>query len=91
MVAEASDGIEAIAKYKSTPIDVVVTDLEMPNMKGIEAAQAMLEHNRDAIIILATSIIDKKEVITAKRIGIKGVINKPFTQEEFSTLLEQIS
>lgn len=88
VVAEAKDGIEAIEKFQESSPDIIAIDLEMPNMKGIEASKEILKLNPQSHIILITSIIDKKEVINALRIGIKKVLTKPFSQEEFEKALQ---
>lgn len=89
---EAEDGLIAVEKYKTFNPDIMVIDLEMPNMKGNQASQVILNTiDTHAKIILATSIIDKKEIIIAQRIGIAKVITKPFVYEEFKILIEQLS
>lgn len=90
VVGEACDGIEAIEKYKELLPDMITIDLEMPNMKGIEASKEILKLNPNINIILVTSIIDKKEVINGLKIGIKKVIQKPFTFEHFETKVNEL-
>ncbi|QKF67940.1 chemotaxis regulatory protein [Arcobacter venerupis] len=87
---EACDGIEAIEKYKKLLPSVITIDLEMPNMKGIEASKEILRLNPKINIILITSIVDKKEVINALKIGIKKVIQKPFTFEYFAQEINKL-
>jgi two-component system, chemotaxis family, chemotaxis protein CheY len=87
---EACDGIEAIEKYKKLLPSIITIDLEMPNMKGIEASKEILRLNPKINIILITSIIDKKEVINALKIGIKKVIQKPFTFEYFEQEINEL-
>jgi two-component system chemotaxis response regulator CheY len=90
VVAEASDGVEAIQKYKETKADVVTIDLEMPNMKGIEASKQIKALNPDAKIVLVTSIIDKKELVHALKIGVNKVIQKPFTKNIFENSIKEL-
>jgi two-component system chemotaxis response regulator CheY len=85
VIGEAIDGYDAIEKFKKLSPDAIAIDLEMPKMKGIEASKKILEINPNVDIILVTSIVDKKEIINAFKVGIKKVIRKPFTIE----LLEQ--
>lgn len=87
VIAEAQDGLDAIQKFKENLPTIVTIDLEMPHMKGIEAAKEILKLDPKCHIILVTSIIDKKETINALRVGIKKVLTKPFTQQEFENAL----
>jgi len=90
VVGEACDGIEAIEKYKKLLPNIITIDLEMPNMKGIESSKEILKLNPNINIILVTSIIDKKEVINALKIGVKKVIQKPFTYEYFAQNVNEL-
>ena len=90
VIGEACDGIEAISKYKELLPNIITIDLEMPNMKGIEASKEILKLNPNINIILVTSIIDKKEVINALKIGVKKVIQKPFTLESFAQKVNEL-
>lgn len=90
VVAEAVDGIDAIEKYKKHLPQFMAIDLEMPNMKGIEASKEILKLNPNVNIILVTSIIDKKELINALKIGVKKILQKPFTFELFSNSVNEL-
>jgi len=90
VVAEAGDGVEAIEKYKECTPDVMLIDLEMPNMNGIEASEAITKINPDLIIILITSVVNKTELINALRIGVNKVIMKPLSQDLLDTALNEL-
>ena len=90
VIGEASDGIEAIKKYKELLPNIITIDLEMPNMKGIESSKEIIRLNPNINIILVTSIIDKKEVINALKVGVKQVIQKPFTFEYFAQKVNEL-
>jgi two-component system chemotaxis response regulator CheY len=91
VVAEGSNGLEAIEKFHTVLPDIMTIDLEMPQLNGIDAAKEILKSHPEASIILITSIIAKKEVLRALKIGIKQVIAKPFTQEEFTLAIEELN
>lgn len=90
VVGEASDGLQAIEKYNEIMTDIVTIDLEMPNMKGIDASIELLSINPNVKIVLVTSIIDKKELINALKIGIKKVIQKPFSKDKFENTIKEL-
>ena len=88
-VVEAKDGSEAIRKCQNQKFDVIVTDLLMPNVRGIEfiqnyRAQEKRERkeNPTPIIILSANVTGE-EVTKAIHFGIKYVVTKPCTAEEF--------
>ena len=83
VVGEACDGLEAINMVKDCSPDCITMDLEMPNIKGDEASKKILMLNKNINIILITSIMDKKELINALKIGVKKILQKPVTQEVF--------
>jgi two-component system chemotaxis response regulator CheY len=90
VVGEAVDGVDAIEQYKKHLPQFMTIDLEMPNMKGIEASKEILGLNPNVNIILVTSIIDKKEIINGLKIGIKKVLQKPFTFDTFSNSVNEL-
>jgi len=90
VVCEAVDGLDAIEKFKEYHPDCILCDLEMPNMKGDEAAKKILELDYTVSIILITSITDKKELLNAIRLGVKKVMQKPVTLDKLQVAIQEI-
>lgn len=90
VIHHAYDGVDALDKFNKIDYDYVIMDLEMPNMKGNEAAKEMLRLNVNINIILITSIIDKKELIYALKIGIKKILKKPVTFDDFKNSINEL-
>ena len=78
IVAEASDGLEAIDKYKQCKPDLVTMDIVMPNMEGIEAVRNIVSGDSKAKIIMVTAVGQDSKVKEAIQAGAKGYIVKPF-------------
>lgn len=73
---------EALEKFNSIRYDLVITDLVMPDLSGIELAKK-LRRKRKSTPILITAGVDLKETkVNYARYGIKGFIKKPFKIEE---------
>lgn len=73
---EARDGREAVEKAKQLRPDVVVLDLHMPLLNGVEAARQILRHNPEQKILVLT-VADSEQVIQELlRIGVKGYVLK---------------
>ena len=87
IVAEASDGREAVAAYDLTRPDVVLMDLKMPRMSGVEAMLEIGRRHPDACIVAVTSFASVDYVTPALRAGAAGYLVKDASAEE---LLEGI-
>lgn len=73
----ASDGQEGLKLYESGHYDIVITDISMPLMDGLEMSQLIKRKNRDQIIIIVTAFTDSEYFAKAVQIGISGFILKP--------------
>ena len=80
-VAVAADGSEALELANARAFDLVVTDVEMPNMDGVALAEALIERNPRQRVILMSAIADELSRARAMlRSGVR-VITKPVTLE----------
>lgn len=84
----ASNGLEAIHKYKELQPDIVTMDVTMPEMQGIDAVREIVGIDPDATILMCSAMGQRQLVIEAIRAGAKDFIMKPFQKEK---LLEAIS
>ena len=89
IVGEASDGIEAVEKYKKLRPDVVILDITMPNMNGLEAMKKILEFDPDAKIIICSALGQQKLIVEAIKAGVKDFIVKPFKPERMFSAIEK--
>jgi len=87
----AEDGIDGLQKYKETLFDVVITDLSMPKMAGIEMIKKIQEIHKHQAIIITTAHSTSDYLIEAIRMGIDGYIIKPFDYEELNSVLLKVS
>jgi two-component system, chemotaxis family, chemotaxis protein CheY len=78
IVAEASDGLEAVDKYKEHKPDIVTMDIVMPNMNGIEAVKNITAEDGNAKVIMVTAVGQESKVKEAIQAGAIGYIVKPF-------------
>jgi two-component system NarL family response regulator len=76
IVAEASNGSEAVAAFEAHKPDVALIDLRMPDIDGIKVIQQIRERSADARIIVLTTFDAEEDVASAMRAGAKGYILK---------------
>ena len=77
---EAADGAEAIEKYRELRPDLLVVDMSMPVMNGLDASLQILELSPKILILLYTSFLTRELIETAHHSGIRGTVSKDYTE-----------
>jgi PAS domain S-box-containing protein len=85
-VQTANSPVEALEMFRSKPEewDLVITDLTMPELTGVDLAKALLEIRPDLPIVLCTGFSDQVNEKTLQSIGIRGLLLKPLTIHELA-------
>ena len=73
---EAADGIEAIEKYRQLRPHLLVVDVSMPRMNGLDAAREILKLSPKILILLYTSYLTAQLIDFAHKAGIRGTVSK---------------
>ena len=81
VAGEASNGIEAIEQYKRLKPDIVLMDITMPRMDGIQALQEIIKFDSSARVIMCSALGQQKLIIQSIQLGAKDFIVKPFKPE----------
>lgn len=81
-VIEAEDGVAALEQLAKHPCDLVITDMNMPRMDGMELIQAIRRDYGDMYVILITAFGTPDTEKQARRIGANDYLAKPFDFEE---------
>jgi two-component system chemotaxis response regulator CheY len=81
VVAEASNGIDAIKCYRKHRPDLITMDITMPEMDGISALAEIKKINDNATVIMCSAVGQQKMVLEAIQHGAKDFIVKPFQRE----------
>lgn len=91
-VVEAEDGVDALNKLSNQPVDMVVTDLNMPNMDGLELikkVRAEGEYRFTPIVMLTTESSEEKKK-AGREAGASGWIVKPFKPEQLLKVVKMV-
>ena len=91
LVAEASDGREAILKYREHQPDVTLMDLRLPDMSGIDVMIAIRTEFPEARIIMLTTFEGDVEIHRALRAGARGYLLKSMSPKELVEVVRQVN
>lgn len=78
---EAVDGADAVEKFNSVHPDLVIMDITMPNVDGLEALKRIKESDPNANVIMCSAMGQESMVLEALKHGAKDFIVKPFKQD----------
>ncbi len=80
-VEVAHDGAMALQSLQSSKYHILITDLKLPEINGIELIKEVVKKDRDIAIILATESAETETIAGAKELGVKESISKPYSFE----------
>ncbi len=87
---EAGDGAQAVEKFEEINPDLVIMDITMPNMDGLEALKTIIEKHPDAKIVMCSAMGQEAMVIEAIKLGAKDFIVKPFKPDRILKTVSSI-
>lgn len=87
----ARNGREALRLARATQPEVVTMDLTMPEMDGIECITELLKIDPKINILVVSALSDKSTAIQALKLGARGFVAKPFTDEELQMALLDVA
>lgn len=90
VVAEASNGIEAVDKYRKHRPEITIMDIFMPEENGIAAIKEIIAFDKNAKVLIYTGIGFDEDAEVALRAGAKEVILKSFSPEEVTAVIKKV-
>lgn len=89
-VVTCRKGEDAVEALKGGGFDVLITDMKMPGMDGLQAMEALAEVDPDLSMIMVTGYATIDTAVQAMKLGAVDYIKKPFTPEQLSELVEKV-
>ncbi|MEP2023764.1 MAG: response regulator transcription factor [Reichenbachiella sp.] len=76
VVAEASDGVEALEYLANNKVDIVVIDINMPNLDGVACTKAIKSNNESTLVLAMSMYVDEQHIVNMLKAGANGYISK---------------
>ena len=89
-VEEASDGAQALERYYINKPELVILDMVMNGMYGLEVLAKIREMDKDALVIVATADIQTTTADQVRAAGAKGILNKPVNRRQLSATIDLV-
>ena len=90
IVLEAVNGLQALDTVKNNDVDMVLADINMPKMNGLDFAKNAKQHNKDILITLVTGYDYFDYAVSALRYGVDEYILKPVSKKDIEKVLKQM-
>ena len=90
-VYEAADGLEGFERYKEYGPDIIITDITMPRLNGLEMVEKIRLDDAETKIIIATAYLDNTYLLKAVELGLVKYLIKPISEDKLLPVLRQCS
>src|SRR5512135_2842825 len=90
VAGEAGDGLTAITEYDRTHPDIVLMDITMPQMEGIEAAERIVRQHPEARIVMVSSVGYQENIVAALQKGARHFVQKPVKPEVLYEVIKYV-
>lgn len=88
---EVSNGVQALEFIKENPVDVIITDIQMPFMDGIEMMKLVRQVSPDVLVVFVTSYNEFEYAREGLRLGAVDYVVKPMKEKDLEEVLERLS
>ena len=90
VAGEAGDGMTALTEYERTNPDIVLMDITMPQMEGIEAAEKIVRQHPEARIVMVSSVGYQENIVAALQRGARHFVQKPVKPEVLYEVIKYV-
>ncbi len=86
----AVDGEEGLEKFKNNHVDLIITDINMPHLNGLEMIEKIRERDKDIAILIFSAYTESNYFVSSIKLGVDGYLLKPFDLEQFTGALANV-
>ena len=86
----ASDGIEGLSHYRTYHPDLILSDINMPKMNGLEMVEKIRDEDEDVKIAIFTDFEKRDILLKAIELGVNQFLSKPFEAKSFTKTIQQL-
>ena len=90
IIGEATDGVKAVEFYKEKKPDLLILDINMPKMNGIDALTEVIKYDPNANVIMCSDQKYENMIVMAIKRGAKDFVIKPFTSADVITAVNKV-
>ena len=90
LAGEAGDGVSAVTEYDRIKPDIVLMDITMPQMEGIEAAEKIVRQHPEARIVMVSSVGYQENIVAALQRGARHFVQKPVKAEVLYEVIKYV-
>ncbi len=90
IAGEAVDGIDAVVKFRTLRPDIVILDITMPGMDGLEALEKIKQIDPVSRVVMCSSMSDQDNIIKAIQLGASDFIVKPFKKSRMISAVKKV-
>ncbi|MGH9538758.1 MAG: response regulator [Terriglobales bacterium] len=90
VAGEAGDGMTAITEYERTNPDIVLMDITMPQMEGIEAVERIVRDHPEARIVMVSSVGYQDNILAALQKGARHFVQKPVKPDALYEIIRYV-
>ena len=90
VAGEAGDGLTAITEYDRLKPDIVLMDITMPQMEGIEAAEKIVQKDPQARVVMVSSVGYQENIVAALQRGARHFVQKPVKPEVLYEVIKYV-
>lgn len=91
VVEDARDGVEAVERLAERDFDLVISDIYMPNMDGIQFLRHMRENDISVPVVIVTASTDEKDILEGYNWGANYYVTKPFDNERLLEIVNELT
>ena len=90
LVAQAETGLQAYERIRDEDFDLIVSDIRMPDMSGIELLRRLRAEEWDVAVLMITAFSSTEEAVEAMKLGAYDYITKPFKNDEIRLVIKNV-